>query len=179
MTRKSFLTLLATACVTFAGPIGSAEAGIIVTVGDSGAEIGGRFGDRFKKADGDSASTPASGNRGATVAMNRTCRAPGTSKPRPCPQPRSPAVDGSGLPLEWQCRPIGNGVFYCDVPLHGSGVDAGAGGNMAGDVFTDEEELMVVGCGGGDATQVLWPLAVLGALAWRFRRRQPVQGARG
>jgi hypothetical protein len=176
---KSLACLLAFGLVSLGFGM-SAQAGIIVTIGDAPGEAAARFGKTFQKDDGSSASQPGAASNQGTVRVNRTCRVAGSNKVRPCPQPKSPAVDSSGLPSEWQCRPIGDGVFYCDIPLFGAGADEGAGGYASPDDTwnSDEEEIAVMGCGGADSGLV-WPLALVGLVAWRFGRRRSASGARG
>jgi|GEM_PF-3114880 len=170
----------------------SANAGIIITIGDSplltstqiqrymafrrherdeSAQDESHEEGEFEEFEGreprrDQASAPT------YQAGYRTCQSTQTGKTELCPRPASPEVDQSGLPSEWSCYAIRPGVFYCDGAMFGAGADAGQGG-YAGEGDFGDDELTVMGCGGGASSSASWMLALLGigGLAWSRRKR--------
>lgn len=182
---RSILSRTLTAATLTAGLAlgGAAQAGIIITIGDSPLEDSVRL--RYVMGDPCDWEEEEGGDGGGTTGapksnpgysptgqptMSRTCRSTATGSPIACPTPSSPTVDASGLPSEWRCYAIASGVFYCDAPIFGMaplGKDELEASGAEADA--DDESIEVVGCQGGGS--VAWPLALLGlgALAWRRR----------
>ncbi len=184
---RSFLSRTLSAAVVTASLAlgGAAQAGIIITIGDSPLEDSVRL--QYVMGDpcdweeegeegGDTAGAPKS-NPGYSPTgqptMSRTCRSTATGHPIACPTPSSPNVDASGLPSEWRCYAIAPGVFYCDAPVFGMaplGDDEEEDAEIDGaEADADDESIEVVGCQGGDS--VAWLLALLGLAALGWRRR--------
>lgn len=153
---------------------GSARAGIIVTVAKPAPEDG-----QTKKTR--TASMPGyTGDRGATTSTPGTgasCTTDGTKSSAGCNVKLDPTT---GLPLDWQCTPIGGGLVYCEDPAAGAEPGQGGAGSYDPEDFDetgldDGEEMQAFGCaGGGSSTSGL--LGVLGAIGGivamvRARRR--------
>lgn len=147
MTKTRSQVFAALVALVVLGIAGSASAGIIVTVGKPLPEEQARRVKQGTVAVYPPQNTSSETERAGACYVDKA----GTTI---CTQKIDPIT---GVPLDWNCVPIGNGQLYCEGPGIGSGPGEGGEGYLdpsydvgeMDDDGVDDTEIEAMGCAGG------------------------------